>query len=76
MRLTSLRLLLSGCALLAFVASPAAAQDAPVVVDPPLRGVAPPATQDGPPPRLPEVVPDDTPVPADEPATAEEPAEP
>ncbi|HEY0599831.1 tetratricopeptide repeat protein [Brevundimonas sp.] len=36
MRLISLRLLLSGCALLAFAPS-VAAQDAPVVVDPPMR---------------------------------------
>ncbi|GAA0869068.1 tetratricopeptide repeat protein [Brevundimonas basaltis] len=36
MRLSSLRLLLSGCAVLAF-AAPAAAQDAPIVIDPPLR---------------------------------------
>lgn len=35
MRLTSLRLLLSGCALLA-LSAPAAAQDAPIIVDPPL----------------------------------------
>ena len=67
MRLTSLRLLLSGCALLA-LASPAAGQDAPIVVDPPLRGVAPPAAQDGPPPRGPEVIPVEEPVRAEEPA--------
>lgn len=67
MRLTSLRLLLSGCAVLA-LASPAAGQDAPIVVDPPLRGVVPPASQDSPPARLPEVIPDEDAAPAEEPA--------
>lgn len=75
MRHTSLRLLLSGCALLAF-AAPAAAQEAPIVVDPPLR--------DGPPVvvplpggdvvapeelRPPAVVPTDDPAPVAEPET-------
>ena len=68
MRLTSLRLLLYGCAVLA-LASPAAGQDAPIVVDPPLRGVVPPASQDGPPPRGPEVVPVEEPVRDEQPAT-------
>src|SRR5690606_37928719 len=51
------------------LASPAAGQDAPIVVDPPLRGVVPPASQDGPPPRGPEVVPVEEPVRDEEPAT-------
>lgn len=74
MRHTSLRLLLSGCALLAFAAS-AAAQDAPVIVDPPLRDGAPvivplPGGDVIPPEQLrpPAVVPTDEPVPIPEPA--------
>lgn len=72
MRLSSLRLLLSGCALLAFVA-PAAAQDAPVIImDPPLapRDTAPVVVPLGDEvgPRPPAVVPVEDPVPAPEPA--------
>lgn len=81
MRLTSLRLLLSGCALVAF-ASSAAAQDAPVIImDPPLREsppvVAPPGGGDALPPgglRPPAVVPTDEPVPEPEPETPPIPA--
>lgn len=75
MRLSSLRLLLSGCALLAF-APPVAAQDAPVIImDPPLipRDTAPvvvPLGDEVRPERLspPAVVPVDDPVPTPEPA--------
>ena len=80
MRHTSLRLLLSGCALLAF-ASSAAAQDAPIVVDPPLRDGAPvvvplPAGDVVAPEELrpPAVVPTDDPAPAAEPETPPIPA--
>lgn len=74
MRPTSLRLLLAGCALLAF-APPVAAQDAPVIVDPPLRGpdVVPAPDEDAP------TGPDVTPpagVPAAEAGAVEEPATP
>ncbi len=70
MRPTSLRLLLSGCALLAF-AAPVAAQDAPVVVDPPLRGPVEVPAPD-------ETMPPDSAPPPDvsEPAPVEEPATP
>jgi tetratricopeptide (TPR) repeat protein len=75
MRRFSLRLLLSGCALLAF-AAPAAAQDAPVIImDPPLvpRDTAPvvvPPGEEVRPERVrpPAVVPVEDPVPAAEPA--------
>src|SRR5690606_36991706 len=67
MRLTYFRLLLSGCAVLA-LAAPAAAQDAPIIIDPPLREAVPPASGDGPPPRMPEVVPEEEPA-DEEPAT-------
>ena len=74
MRLISLRLLLSGCALLAF-AAPSAAQEAPVVVDPPLRGPATVPAADDPAPPGPDVMPPAV-VPAEEPAPAGEPATP
>lgn len=66
MRLTSLRLLLSGCALLAFGA-PVAAQDAPAIVDPPLQGpeAVPAPGEDAPPAVAPEAQGD----PVEEPAT-------
>lgn len=66
MRLTSLRLLLSGCALLAF-AAPVAAQDAPAIVDPPLQGpeAVPAPGEDAPPAVAPEAQGD----PVEEPAT-------
>ena len=81
MRLTSLRLLLSGCALLAF-AAPVAAQDAPVILmdPPPAPGDAAPVSV---PPggeveseRLspPAIVPADDPEPEAEPATPPIPA--
>ena len=80
MRLTSLRLLLSGCALLA-LATPATAQDAPIVVDPPLRDGAPvvvplPAGDVVAPEELrpPAVVPTDDPGPVAEPETPPIPA--
>ena len=80
MRHTSLRLLLSGCALLAF-ASSAAAQDAPIVVDPPLRDGAPvviplPGGDVVAPEELrpPAVVPTDDPAPVVEPETPPIPA--
>ncbi|HZW15743.1 MAG TPA: tetratricopeptide repeat protein [Brevundimonas sp.] len=73
MRLNPLRLLLSGCALLA-IAAPAAAQDAPVIIiDPPLRDGAPvvvplPGDDIGPEDlRPPAVVPTDDPAPVAEP---------
>lgn len=62
MRSSSLRLLLSGCALLA-LASPAFAQDAPIVVDP-----APPASTTEPDLHPPAVVPTEEPVAEVEPA--------
>jgi tetratricopeptide (TPR) repeat protein len=81
MRLTSLRLLLSGCALLAF-ACPAVAQDAPVIIDPPLTPrdgapVVPPLPGDAIRPeeiRPPAVVPTDDPAPVVEPAAPAIPA--
>jgi len=74
MRPSSLRLLLSGCALLALT-SPAFAQDAPIVVDPPLNGPVAPVPANGDavdPARIhPPAV-----VPVDEPVAEAEPAEP
>ena len=75
MRLSSLRLLLSGCAFLA-LAAPAAAQDAPVIIiDPPLMpgDSAPVVVPDGAiqpeDSSPPAVVPTDDPAPVAEPAT-------
>ncbi len=81
MRLTSLRLLLSGCALLA-LAAPAAAQDAPIIImDPPLRDGSPvvvplPAGDAVAPGELrpPDVVPTEDPMPVAEPETPPIPA--
>lgn len=81
MRSSSLRLLLSGCALLA-LAAPAFAQDAPITVDPPLNPPAGPAR--GPldgdvvePARIhpPAIVPTEEPLPEAEPAAPAIPAE-
>jgi tetratricopeptide (TPR) repeat protein len=74
MRLSSLRLLLSGCALVA-LAAPVAAQEAPVIImDPPLipRDTAPviaPLGDDVRPEQPPAIVPVDDSVPAPDPTT-------
>lgn len=77
MRPTSLRLLLSGCALLA-LAAPAAAQNAPIIIDPPLipRDTAPvvvPLPGDA---VRPEEMRPPAVVPTEDPATVAEPAAP
>ena len=76
MRSSSLRLLLSGCALLVF-AAPAFAQDAPVITDPPLEQPAGSPAGEGPPPASilpPAVAPGEDPASDAEPATPATPA--